>query len=777
MSQTITIPVGGMTCAACQASVQRALEGERGVASASVSLVLRSADVSYDPSATSPDALVRAIRRTGYEAELPRSLSPFEEQEARDRTQEREARDLRRKAALAVLAGAVAMALSMVLMTARPPVAGELAADPFMHAVVEHAAPWLRGSAPWLFRLDAGWLSYSLLLLTAAVMAFPGRRFYVRALAALRRRSADMNTLVAVGTLAGFGYSLAATVVPGFFVRHGVAPDVYYEAVVLIIALVLAGNALEARARGRASAALRALAQVQPSRARVLRGESEEDVRLEDVRPGDLLLLRPGERVPVDGDVTSGESAVDESMLTGESLPVPKRAGDHLLGGTLNGRGALRYRATRLGSESALARVAALMRAAQASRAPVQRLADRVAAVFVPTVVVAAALTFLAWILLAEAAPAARGAAAAVAVLIIACPCAMGLAVPTAVMVATGRGAERGILFKGGEALQRAASVDTVVLDKTGTVTEGRPSVTDAVFLGDRGPQALLQLAASVESLSEHPLAEAVVRYAGEHGAPPLRATRFLSTPGQGARARVRGADVAIGNEVYMAAEGVDLSAVREDAIRLAAEGKTAVFLGLGNEAVALFAVADPIKPTSPAGIARLRSMGLEVVLLTGDRRATAEGVARRTGVARVVAEVLPEGKVDEVRRLQAEGRVVAMVGDGVNDAPALAQADVGIALASGTDIAVEASDVTLMKGGVEDAAAALELSRRTMRTMRQNLFWAFLYNVVGIPVAAGALYPLFGLLLSPVLASAAMALSSVSVVSNSLRLKRARLA
>jgi Cu+-exporting ATPase len=585
-----------------------------------------------------------------------------------------------------------------------------------------------------------------------------------------------MNTLIAVGTGAAFAYSVAATVAPGFFARRGVAPDVYYEAVVLILALVLVGNALEARAKGRTSAALRALASLRPKTARVVRDGSEVDVPLEEVRVGDAVLARPGERIPVDGDVVSGSSAVDESMLTGESLPVSKGPGDRVFGGTLNGTGSLEYKATRVGADSALGRIVALMRDAQASRAPIQRVADRVSAVFVPAVIVIAAATFAAWAFLADTAPLARGAAAAVAVLIIACPCAMGLAVPTAVMVAAGRGAEAGILFKGGEALQRTGSITAVVLDKTGTVTEGRPAVTDVVFIGGRPPHEVLGLAAAVEALSEHPLAGAVIRYAETHGAVAPRAKGFRSTTGQGAAARVKGTPVAVGSEAFMAAEGVDVSPLSADAERLAGEGKTPVYVAIRGTAAGLLAVADPLRPTSRDAIARLQAMGLDVVLLTGDKRATAEGVARRAGVSRVVAEVLPEGKVAEVRRLQQEGRTVAMVGDGVNDAPALAQADVGLALASGTDIAAHASDVTLMRGGLEGVTAAIDLSRRTMRTIHQNLFWAFAYNVVGIPVAAGVLYPLFGVLLSPVLASAAMAASSVSVVSNSLRLRGARI-
>jgi Cu+-exporting ATPase len=774
MTSTVRIPVGGMTCAACQASIQKALEHEPGVASASVSLMLGNASVSYDPQATSPVALVDAIRRTGYEADLPATQeTPFEEQERREAAQLREAGDLRQRAIFSLIAGGVAMVLSMPLMTARH---GDHGAeiDPFMRGVMDHASPVLESALPWLYRVDPRLLSWILLALAVVVMAWAGGHIYARAWASLKRRSADMSTLVAVGTGAAFLYSLVATVSPGLFLSHGIAPDVYYEAAIFIVALVVSGSALEARAKGRTSSALRALAGLRPSAARVVRGGGEEaEVPLESVAVGDVLVVRPGERIALDGEVVSGRSAVDESMLTGESVPVAKGPGDRVIGGTLNGTGAFQYRATHLGSEGALAQIVELMRSAQASRAPIQRVADRVSAIFVPTVMAMAVATFVAWYLLAEVAPMARGLAAAVAVLIIACPCAMGLAVPTAVMVATGRGAERGILFKGGEALQRAEALGVVVLDKTGTVTEGRPTVTDAIFVGERPPDVVLGLAASVEGTSEHPLAEAVVRYARSHGITPVHAKAFRSVPGQGAAAVAKGTAVSVGNELFMSAEKVDTSPLRTDAERLASEGKTPLYVAIAGGASAVLGVADPLKPTSRSAIERLRAMGLDVILLTGDKRIVAEGVARAAGVTRVVAEVLPEGKVAEIRRLQEEGRVVAMVGDGVNDAPALAQADVGIALATGSDVALHASDVTLMRGDLEAVATAIDLSRRTLRVIRQNLFWAFVYNVVGIPVAAGALYPAFGILLSPVLASAAMAFSSVSVVTNSLRLRR----
>ena len=789
----VVIPVTGMTCAACQGRVQRTLSRTPGVVDASVNLMMGNATVSFDAAAVTPDALVATIQKTGYGAELPRpDVSAFDEQAARDRAQEEEFRDLRAKALVSGAVGAVAMLVSMPLMAGDHAAGHDVVADPFMRWTMESLTPALRGAAPWLYAIPTSVLSWALLVVTLGVMAWAGRHFYARAWAAFRHHAADMNTLVAVGTGAAFLYSAVATVAPGLFRAAGLAPDVYYEAVVIIIALILTGNAFEARAKRQTSAALRSLAALQPATARVVRptpdgGTAEVDVPVETVRADDVVVVRPGERVPVDGEVVSGQSAVDESMLTGESLPVEKTAGDRVIGGTINRTGAFRYRATTLGEGSVLAQIVKLMRDAQGSRAPIQGLADRISAVFVPVVLSIAIVTFTTWFVAAHATGTPAGAAlvrafaAAVAVLIIACPCAMGLAVPTAVMVSTGKGAELGVLIKGGEALQRAGDVTTVVLDKTGTVTEGRPTVTDVVpapggaYAGAAGPDDLLALVASLESSSEHPLADAIVRHARDRGYAVRGPEAFESHTGRGATGVVDGVALTVGNAALMAEWAVDVTPLRADAERLAGEGKTPMYAAVDGALAGVVAVADPIKAGSRDAVRRLRSLGLEVVMLTGDHRRTAEAVARAAGIDRVVAEVLPDGKVAEVRRLQAGGRVVAMVGDGVNDAPALAQADVGLAMGSGADVAVEAADVALMRGDLAGVARAIELSRRTMRTMKQNLFWAFAYNVVGIPVAAGVLYPAFGVLLSPILASAAMAFSSVSVVSNSLRLRRAR--
>ena len=748
MSTSIRIPVSGMTCAACSARVQRALEKEPGVEAANVNLMMKTATVNFDPAAVSPDRLVETIKSTGYGAQLASpDQSAFEEQEARDRAQEKEFRELRLKAIVSGTIGGVVMIASMAFMGAT------------------HAPSAVFNGAQ--------------LVASLAVMVWAGRHFYTRAWAAFRHHSADMNTLIALGTGAAFVYSVIATLAPQLFVRGGVAPDVYYEAVIIIIALILTGNAFEARAKKQTASALRALVQLQPKTARVVRGDVEQDVEIDSVQAGEIVVVRPGERVPVDGEIISGESAVDESMLTGESLPVAKQAGDGVIGGTINRTGAFRYRATTLGADSVLARIVKLMRDAQGSRAPIQRLADRISAVFVPVVLSIAIATFVVWYVAADQAPAVRAFAAAVAVLIIACPCAMGLAVPTAVMVSTGKGAELGILIKGGEALQRAGALRTIVLDKTGTVTEGRPTVTDLVVApaSHRSPDEVLRAVASLESVSEHPLADAITNHARDRAIQIKEPQGFKSVTGKGAMGWVDGATVSVGNEALMKQVAVDVAPLRSDAERLSGEGKTAVYVAIDRALVGVIAIADPIKETSRLAIRDLHTLGLEVVMLTGDNQRTAEAVARDAGIDRVVAGVLPEGKVAEIERLQSQGKVVAMVGDGINDAPALAKADIGMAIGTGTDIAIEAGDIVLMRGDLRAVAQAIELSRRTMRTMKQNLFWAFIYNIIGIPVAAGILYPAFGIMLSPIIASAAMAFSSVSVVTNSLRLRRARLA
>jgi P-type Cu+ transporter len=777
--ERVSIPVTGMTCAACQSFIQRTLAGEAGVQDATVNLMLHNATVIFDPRVISPSGLVEKIRSTGYGAELPlANESVLAAQEKDEEGQLREYQQLRRKAWISVLAGLVAMVASMPLMSMSSVSGLQRMKDPFMSWSMRVLDPGLRKMLPSLYSVSDNSIRWFLFVLSLFIIGWAGRRFYVKAWSALLHKTADMNTLVALGTGTAFLYSAASTMAPDFFLAHGIAPDVYYEAGILIIGLVLTGNTLESRAKGRTALALRKLVQLQPKTARVLREGLEYDVPLEAIQHGDIILVRPGERIPADGDVISGKSSVDESMLTGESLPVEKEAQDHVIGGTLNQRGSLQYRATMLGAESTLAQIVRLLRDAQGSRAPIQHLADRISAIFVPSVLALAIVTFAAWRFFAHGAGTMQAFAAAVTVLVIACPCAMGLAVPTAVMVATGRGAAFGLLIKGAEALQRLEKIDTVVLDKTGTITAGRPEVTEVLLnpSGSFSQDGVLCVAAALERSSEHPLGEAVVRHATQNGLTLSRPEQFESLTGQGVVGIVEGHAALIGTVKLMQAYSVSVLPLTRAAEQAAEQGRTPLWLAIDGELAAIIVVADTVKPTSIAAIRRLHREGLDVVMLTGDNERTAQAIAREVGLDDVIAGVLPQGKVDAIRHLQAQGRSVAMVGDGVNDAPALAQAEVGITMATGSDVAMEAGDVTLMRSDLNGVAAAIALSRGTMRVMRQNLFWAFAYNVVGIPIAAGILYPVCGLLLSPVLASAAMAFSSFSVVTNSLRLSRLKL-
>lgn len=745
MSKTlVSIPVTGMTCAACQARVQRALSKVPGVNDAAVNLMTNTARVDFDTDATNPEQLIDAIRATGYGAELPaEERSAVAAQVELDDERTREFRALRAKAIVAFAAGIVAM-----------------------------FGPMMFGMPSSMTMASAPAMWWALLVLTAVVMVWAGRDFYIRAWTAIRHGSTDMNTLISVGTGAAFLFSAVATIQPSLFVRHGVEPRVYYEAVILIIAFVLAGRAMEARAKRQTSIALRRLIDLQPQTARVVRDGAEVEIAASDVKRGDIVVVRPGEHVPVDAEIVVGESAVDESMLTGESMPVAKRAGDAVFGGTLNSSGAFRARATAVGEASALARIVKLMRDAQATRAPIQNLADRVSAVFVPVVLSIATATLIAWLAIGGTHQLVPGVTAAVSVLIIACPCAMGLAVPTAVMVATGKGAELGLLIKGGEALERAGSVTTVLLDKTGTVTEGRPAVTDVIGIGE-SEENVLAIAAAVEHWSEHPLGTAIVRRASEARVQLAPSDEFRSETGRGVEAHVDGKRALVGTAAFLRSHGVAIDDASSHVDRFAAEGKTSVLVAVDDRVIGVVAIADRVRDTSREAIERLRAVGLRVAMLTGDSLRVAASIGRQAGIDDISAELLPDAKTGEIARRQREGEVVAMVGDGINDAPALAQADVGIAMGSGTDIAIESGDITLMRPDLAGVSRAILLSRRTMRTMRENLFWAFIYNVIGIPIAAGVLYPRFGVLLNPVVASAAMALSSVSVVGNSLRLRK----
>jgi Cu+-exporting ATPase len=780
--QRVTLPVSGMTCAACQSFIQKTLAQQPGVEDAAVNLMLNNATITFDPHTTTPAALVEAIRTTGYGAELPdQHQSILEEQEKNDTGQQREYERLRLKSTVSLVAGVIAMILSMPLMGMTGSVGMAHMKDPLMIWSMRVIDPPLRRALPWMYLLSDDVIRWTLFALATLIACWAGRHFYVKAWSALMHRTADMNTLVALGTGAAYLYSAASTLAPGFFLAHGIAPDVYFEAAILIIALVLLGNTLESRAKGQTSLALRKLVQLQPKTARVLRNDAELDLPLEEILHNDLILVRPGDRIPTDGEVVSGRSSVDESMLTGESLPVEKTAPDRVMGGTINQRGALEYRATSLGATSTLAQIVRLLREAQGSRAPIQRIADRISAIFVPSVLVIAIVTFFAWHILAPGAGVMQAFAAAVTVLVIACPCAMGLAVPTAVMVATGRGASLGLLIKGGEALQQLEKIDTVVLDKTGTITTGRPQVTNVLLAPRQSSNTLaeehmIRIAAALEHASEHPLAEAVVNYARQRNLDLPQAESFESHSGLGVVGIVEGNATLIGNPALLKSYSVSIEPLHTQAEQLAEEGKTPLWIAINGELAGILAVADTVKPTSLKAIQQLHREHLRVVMLTGDNERTAHAIAREIGIDEVLAGVLPSGKVDAIKRLQAERRIVAMVGDGVNDAPALAQANIGITMATGSDIAMDAGDVTLMRSDLTGVAAAIVLSRGTMRVMRQNLFWAFIYNVIGIPLAAGALYPVFGLLLSPIIASAAMALSSVSVVTNSLRLHRLKL-
>ncbi|HMH53923.1 MAG TPA: heavy metal translocating P-type ATPase [Candidatus Acidoferrum sp.] len=740
--QTLTAPVRGMHCAACVGKVERALSGLPGVEKAVVNLATEQASLAFDPARVDFEALQAAVAAAGYELATPRTPDAGS---AAGATGDAERVREERRTRVRFLAGAV---LSVAILIGS------------MTDVFPWAPAWLAN--PW-----------TLLVLATPVQFWVGWPFHRGFLHDLRYRSASMATLVSIGTNAAYVFSLAVTVAPEAF--HGLGHAMtYYDVSAVVITLVVLGRWLEARARGRTSDAIRRLVSLAPRTARVLRDGAEIDVPTEDVRVDDLVRIRPGERVPVDGAVVEGASTVDESMLTGESLPVEKSAGASVAAGTVNRTGSFVFRATRVGRETTLARIVSLVAEAQGSRAPIQRLADRVAAVFVPVVLVIAALTFVAWL---ACGPEPRFLAAlttTVAVLVIACPCAMGLATPTAIMVGTGVGAEHGILIKSAQALELLHRVRTIVFDKTGTLTVGRPEITD-VLVDDVSVDDALGMAAAAEQGSEHPLGEAIVRYAKERGValPPIEA--FETIPGQGIDALAADGRILLGNRALMEARGIDVGPWHARGEALAAQGKTVVYLAFAGRLIATIAAADTLKPEASAVVAVLRALGLEVVMLTGDNRRTAEAIARQAGIDRVLAEVLPEDKAREVASLRGENRLVAMVGDGINDAPALAGADVGIAMGSGTDVAIEAADVTLMRGDLRGVPAAVELSRRTIGIIKQNLVWAFGYNAVLIPVAAGALYPVWGVLLSPILAGAAMAFSSVSVVTNSLRLKRWR--
>jgi P-type Cu+ transporter len=742
---TTELAVEGMTCASCVGRVGRALEAVPGVLDASVNLATERASVRHLAGAVTPADLEAAAGAAGYRVGPVVGAADAGDREAARR--ERETRSLRRSLLLAAL----------------------LTLPVFVLEMGSHLVPGVHGWVMTTLGHRESW--YVQFALTTLVLFGPGLRFFRKGVPALLRGAPDMNSLVAVGTAAAYGYSAIATLLPDAL-PAGTA-HVYYEAAAVIVTLILLGRYLEARAKGRTSEAIKRLVGLQAKTARVRRGGATVEVPLAEVRVGDVVLVRPGEKVPVDGEVVDGSSYVDESMITGEPVPVRKAAGAAVVGGTINKTGAFGFRATKVGADTVLAQIIRMVEQAQGAKLPIQALVDTVTTWFVPAVMAVAALTFLIWLALGPAPALSFALVNAVAVLIIACPCAMGLATPTSIMVGTGRAAELGVLFRKGEALQALRDVGVVALDKTGTLTEGRPALTDLVPTAGFAADEVLALVAAVETRSEHPIADAIVEAARGRGLTLADIEAFEAVPGFGVSARVAGRAVEVGADRYMRRLGHDVSALSPAARRLGAEGKSPLYAAIDGTLAAAIAVADPVKGTTPEAVEVLHALGLEVAMITGDDARTAAAIARRLGIDEVVAEVLPDGKVEALEGLRRRGATVAFVGDGINDAPALAAADVGLAVGGGTDVAIESADVVLMGGDLRGVVNAIALSRATIRNIRQNLFWAFAYNVALIPVAAGVLYPLTGTLLSPILAAGAMALSSVFVLGNALRLRR----
>jgi P-type Cu+ transporter len=744
--QSVRLGIKGMSCASCVSRIETALQELTGVSSVNVSFASGTAEVAYDPSETSFELLRKAITDTGYEAVDPTPTT--DEGVAREQDErEREYSGLMRKfwfAAVVSVPNVILMYLDVI------PGLGDL----IPAGSIERRVVWV-----------------VLGLLTLPVLLWSGSRFFVGMWAALKHRSANMHTLIVVGVSAAFVYSVAATAFPGWFFDQALA-EPFWDVATVVIALVVLGSAFESKARGRTSEAIRKLIGLQPKTARVIRDGIEIDLPFEEVVVGDVVIVRPGEKIPVDGEIMEGDSAVDESMITGESIPLDKTVGDEVIGGTINKSGSFRFRATKVGKDTALANIISMVQEAQGSKAPIQRIVDKVAGVFVPAVMILAVLAFVAWYDIGPEPRLVFSTIVLITTLIIACPCALGLATPTSLTVGIGKGAENGILIRSGDALQTAERLDTVVLDKTGTITQGEPALTDVVVMPGFEEDEVLRLAASLERGSEHPLGEAVVRAAQERGIVLSEARNFTSIAGHGVKGRVGRRQVLLGNARLMETHGVDAQGLNDVADWLVPMEKTPVFVAISGKPAGVLAIADTVKADSQAAVAALQRLGIEVVMLTGDNRRTAEAIAAQVGVDRVVAEVLPEDKAQLVRDLQAEGKTVAMVGDGINDAPALVGADVGMAIGTGTDVAIESSDITLIKGSLMGVVTAIEISRATMRNVRQNLIGAFGYNVLGIPVAMGFLYPFFGILLSPIIAGAAMAFSSVTVVSNANRLR-----
>jgi Cu+-exporting ATPase len=757
--ETINLRLKGMGCAACANRIEKALQNVPGVDRCSVNFAIAQAKVEYHPQQTDLATIQKAVKTAGYTAEpITDFFQVFSENPSEQLTQKQLEQQLKNK----VMFGGVISAILVI---------GSLPAMTGLHW------PWF---PMWLHN------AWGQLLLATPVMVWCGQQFFTGAYKSLLHHTADMNTLVSLGTGSAYLYSLFATFFPGFFQSHGLEAAIYYEPAAVIITLILLGRLLESRARGKTSEAISKLMGLQAKTARVIQNGEPVDLPIEMVQVGDVILVRPGEKIPVDGEVISGVSQVDEAMVTGEPLPVKKQVGDEVIGGTINQTGSFQFQAARVGKDTMLAQIVKLVQEAQGSKAPIQRLADQVTGWFVPVVIIIAIATFLIW--LNTTGNLTMAMVTTLGVLIIACPCALGLATPTSVMVGTGLGAENGILIKGAESLELAHKIQTIVLDKTGTITQGKPTVTDYITVAGLGDDMtndiadyseiqLLAFAAAVESYSEHPLGTAIVDYAKSQGvemsSPEIREiTNFAAIAGMGVEGIIADNLVQIGTKRWLDQLNIDTQVLAAYQEAWENQGKTTAWLAINGQVQGLFAIADAVKPSSINAVKTLKKMGLEVVMLTGDRHPTAEAIARQVGITKVLAEVRPDQKADQIKLLQAKGKIVAMVGDGINDAPALAQADVGIAIGTGTDVAIAASDITLISGNLQGIVIAIQLSHATINNIRQNLFFALIYNIAGIPIAAGILYPFFGWLLNPIIAGAAMAFSSVSVVSNALRLR-----
>jgi Cu+-exporting ATPase len=740
----VVLPIQGMTCASCVNRVERALSSVKGVLQVSVNLATERASIEYIPEAVSIRDLKKAVQDIGYQVlEVKVGDATLREEDIVEKERiAREAELSRLK--WKFIFGAILLAPILILMYGAPLFEKFFGLSKEVNFLIQF-------------------------LLATPVQFWAGWHFYVGFWKAARHKTSDMNTLIAVGTSAAYLYSIIATFLPHLFMFKGLMADVYFDTSAAIIVLILLGRFLEARAKGRTSEAIKKLIGLQPKRARVIRNGQEMDVPVEEVALGDIVVVRPGEKIPVDGIVKEGYSPVDESMVTGESLPIEKKVGDAIIGATLNKTGTFKFEATKVGKDTVLAQIIRLVQEAQGSKPPIARMVDVIASYFVPVVISIAILTFIVWYLFGPHPALTYAFLNFVAVLIIACPCALGLATPTSIMVGTGKGAENGILIRGAEALETAHQLNTIVLDKTGTLTRGEPSVTDIIELEGFTQKEILTLAASGEKGSEHPLGEAIVKKAKEEGLNLLGSKDFLAIAGYGIEATIDSKRILLGNLRLMEEREIPLNGLREKAEQLSNEGKTPMFLAVEKDAVGIIAVADTLKENSKKAVEALQRMGLEVVMITGDNQRTAKAIANQIGIDRVLAEVLPEKKAEEVKRLQGDGKKVGMVGDGINDAPALAQADVGIAIGTGTDVAMESSDITLISGDLRGVVTAIALSKATIRNIRQNLFWAFAYNTILIPIAAGVLFPFFGILLNPIFAAGAMAFSSVTVVSNAL--------